>query len=68
MAKQVEIVHPLTAMEALQGFYRDATLLMMAAHNAADMLTGPLPKDAVAKAVAPELEKAVAGIRKWIEQ
>lgn len=66
--KPAEIVHPLAAMEALQGFYQDVTLLVMAAHNAADMLgSKTLSPQAVAKAVAPDLEKAVAGVRKWMD-
>lgn len=67
--KQIEVVHPLVAMAALEGFYKDVTGLVMTAHNAADMLgSDTLSKPAVAKTVAPQLAEAVAAVRKWMEE
>lgn len=67
--KGENLIHPLSAMKALDGFYRDVTALVMVAHNAADMLASDtLSKSAVAKTVAPQLAKAVADVRTWMEE
>lgn len=67
--KQIKIVHPLAAIEALTGYHGDIGILLVAVQTAISMMANK-DHDArrVCDAVAPELEKAAERVRRWYEQ
>lgn len=66
--KDTEIVHPLTAIDALSGYHSDVGYLLTAVQSAASMLSNKdLDARKVADSVAPHLEEAVKRVRRWYE-
>ena len=66
--KQVKVIHPLTALDALAQFNSDVSVLLSASQNAISFLTmeGVDPAKA-AKAVVPELQRALDEVRRHYE-
>lgn len=64
--KEPTLVHPLTAIEALNGYHSDVSILLTAVQSALSLITD---KDIDARkacnAVAPSLEESMERVRRW---
>jgi hypothetical protein len=69
MAKKTEtIIHPLSAIDALQGYHQDVSLLMAAAQSALLFMSDrDLDGRKVCDSVGPELRRALDRARRWYE-
>lgn len=65
---EVKIVHPRTAMRAIEGFHGDANYLLTMTRNAHSFLIDDsLDAEKVRKAIAPQLKEAIDRMAKWYD-
>lgn len=64
--EELKIVHPRTAMRAIDGFHTDANYLLTMARNAHSFLVDDsLDAEKVRKAISPQLQEAIDRVAKW---
>ena len=66
--KEIALIRPRRAIDALGGFNDDVNFLLAAARNAHSfLLDDSLDPDKTRKAVAPILSEGIERVRKWYE-
>lgn len=63
------IIHPLAAIEALNGYHNDVGVLLTVVQTAINLLTNEsLDARKVADSVAPTLQAKMEAVRRWYEE